>query len=131
MPRNKQEKRRGSYVRLQTVAKPKNINFRKEKKSKSKLTNASQRGLCRILNDDGCLLLMQFPSQLPDLGIHSCRESNLGFLPCFRSFSCPHALIFDIFLVILDFLDDMVIHWIEASLEGYVTKVREITSNCY
>lgn len=67
------------------------------------------------------MLLLQLPSQLPDLRVDSSRESDLGLLSSFRALPSPHVLILDIFSVILDFLDDMVIHGVERSLEGYVS----------
>lgn len=39
--------------------------------------------------------------------------------------------IFNILSVVFDFLDDVMIHWMETSLEGYMGKIWKITRNCY
>lgn len=77
------------------------------------------------------VLLLQPPSQVPDFCLHPRCEPNLGILSCFGPLPGPHVLILDVLLVVLDFLDDMMIHWIETFLERYVGKVWKITSNCY
>ncbi|KAE8685803.1 Eukaryotic initiation factor 4A-8 [Hibiscus syriacus] len=57
----------------------------------------------------------------------SGRESNLCLLSCLRFLPCPHDLILLIFLQVLDLLDDMMIHWLETSLQRYTSKRDELT----
>lgn len=79
----------------------------------------------------GCtrVLLVELGFEKPDFGFHPCSETNLGCLPCLGLFPDPHSLILNILLVVLDLLDDMVVQWVEGSLEHDVGEVRENTSN--
>lgn len=72
---------------------------------------------------------MQPPFQLPNLRVDSGREPDLRLLPRLRPLPAPHVPVFDILLVVLDLLDNMVIQWIQRPLERDVSEVGQVTDN--